>query len=744
VVNLLLEGDDLEALLLRAHREGGSTARIVRAEKVRRGGILGFFAKEGFEVAVEIPADGEPPHDPPAGRRAPSTPPALTGRPDRPALPAASARPTGPESSGASAAPALPALPLPARPTRPTRPVRTRPAPMRALPALPTLSSPSPAPATSTPPPGGPLAEATPVGASPAELLAARFAAPRAGRTPEPELERSGSSPVVPTPAVAEPIPVDLEPVAPVTLLPAAESPVPSPAGPDEVVDRAGPETAQEEDQGLHESLIQALLVETLLAQDVEDDAPFASLDFPRVESPAPSGPGVGDATDPSTLNAAPTTADPVRVTPSSVAPGSGLWSDPDAGGPRATDEPGSIDQPGTTDEPGAADQPGTADQPGVVAGTGAPAEPSTADRPGTAEPAAVEQTGAARRSGRRALRRTPAPVLPAQQDQQDQQDRQDPPLAPPVDGVLPADEELPVGEPFAAQPEAGRELGSPTTVVIPRARPRRGRRALPLPRPAMDDERRFAGFAAAAGEESRPVGRHDSRTPAGLSEVTRSRPGRDGEDGPGDEPVDAPIGDAAGLAALGVPADWIDERAGGDRFGSILTLLRRLPPARIDPATAVVAVVGPVGSVELEAHRTALDLPVAGRPRRVTLVPGTAGVDRRSAIARSKRVRPVVVSVPIDGFDDPEDVRKILAEIGAEAVVVVLPATQPPAEVADWVRALDRVDALVLDGALDVPAPAAVLTLGLPVARVGGAAMDRTGWAALLCARLSAFDTAR
>jgi hypothetical protein len=56
--NLLLEGEDLEALLARAHAEGGRNARIVRAQKVRRGGFLGFFAREAFEVAVEIPAGG--------------------------------------------------------------------------------------------------------------------------------------------------------------------------------------------------------------------------------------------------------------------------------------------------------------------------------------------------------------------------------------------------------------------------------------------------------------------------------------------------------------------------------------------------------------------------------------------------------------------------------------------------------------------------------------------------------------
>ncbi|MFN8080971.1 MAG: hypothetical protein U0Q19_15560 [Kineosporiaceae bacterium] len=68
MASLLLEGDDLEQLLLRAQREGGPHARIVRAEKVRHGGVMGFFAREGYEVALEIPDDapGASP-TPPAG-----------------------------------------------------------------------------------------------------------------------------------------------------------------------------------------------------------------------------------------------------------------------------------------------------------------------------------------------------------------------------------------------------------------------------------------------------------------------------------------------------------------------------------------------------------------------------------------------------------------------------------------------------------------------------------------------------
>ena len=58
--DLLLEGDDLEALLSRVHAEGGPGARIVRAEKVRQGGFMGFFARERFEVAVEVPEGNAP------------------------------------------------------------------------------------------------------------------------------------------------------------------------------------------------------------------------------------------------------------------------------------------------------------------------------------------------------------------------------------------------------------------------------------------------------------------------------------------------------------------------------------------------------------------------------------------------------------------------------------------------------------------------------------------------------------
>ena len=55
---LLLDGEDLRTLMLRVRDEMGPDAKIVRAERVRTGGIAGFFAKEHYELTVEVP---EPP-----------------------------------------------------------------------------------------------------------------------------------------------------------------------------------------------------------------------------------------------------------------------------------------------------------------------------------------------------------------------------------------------------------------------------------------------------------------------------------------------------------------------------------------------------------------------------------------------------------------------------------------------------------------------------------------------------------
>ena len=55
---LLLEGEDLPGLMLQVRDRFGPRATIVRAERVRRGGLAGFFAREHYELTVEVLDNG--------------------------------------------------------------------------------------------------------------------------------------------------------------------------------------------------------------------------------------------------------------------------------------------------------------------------------------------------------------------------------------------------------------------------------------------------------------------------------------------------------------------------------------------------------------------------------------------------------------------------------------------------------------------------------------------------------------
>jgi len=51
---LRFEGGELEELLERVRAEVGPDARIVAANRIRQGGVAGFFAREGYEVVVDL------------------------------------------------------------------------------------------------------------------------------------------------------------------------------------------------------------------------------------------------------------------------------------------------------------------------------------------------------------------------------------------------------------------------------------------------------------------------------------------------------------------------------------------------------------------------------------------------------------------------------------------------------------------------------------------------------------------
>ncbi len=98
-----LRGESLEGIEWRLFNSHGSTARIIAAEKVSEGGLGGFFARQFFEVVVEVddgaaapegavPAPGQPGYRPPASGKAKKR----AGRPpESAASPAASGIPSG-------------------------------------------------------------------------------------------------------------------------------------------------------------------------------------------------------------------------------------------------------------------------------------------------------------------------------------------------------------------------------------------------------------------------------------------------------------------------------------------------------------------------------------------------------------------------------------------------------------------------------------------------------------------------
>ncbi len=59
--SLQFDGPDLESVLAEALAEAGPASRIVAADRVRRGGFAGFFAREHFEVIVEVDDEGAGP-----------------------------------------------------------------------------------------------------------------------------------------------------------------------------------------------------------------------------------------------------------------------------------------------------------------------------------------------------------------------------------------------------------------------------------------------------------------------------------------------------------------------------------------------------------------------------------------------------------------------------------------------------------------------------------------------------------
>lgn len=708
--NLLLEGPDLEALLLRAHQEGGAQARIVRAEKIRRGGVLGFFAREGFEVAVELPEntvrdaahpDAAHPDAHPDAASAPSPgspslrapvaqadpiPAGLMGLADRVSDEERQVETVSrvPEFRYAEAALGeIPVFEPAVFPEHESWPVATTTTPNG-------LRRPEPEPEPETEPaidrpreqPAGAASDdvSTPLRPPFTALIDQLRVGVRDGRHREEGVRHTADHPVVAalhaglteehdtsTAHIVSALEAEAwaqvrtaataEPLTPGT----DETAMPEPAA------DASPEAQTHPFEPYHEDPVETV------AHDQADPEEQA---MPQAHSPQPSN-----------RNATIVPSRPVKRSRRGVP------------AQRHVEPEQSLEQ---------VLQRASDPEPVPVDDEGPDAEPlhPVEEQPEVAEErvrkAAWWRLGTLRRQH-------------ADQASELWTPEDDERLA--ADTHWSADPHVPDAE-FGA--EFGVEFDAQPDIRFdgqPEVAPSAGVPDIPTPARSAPSPAPVAGFTAAAMSGRPPM------------------------------PAAATIGDGDALAEdrrtlrdLGIPAAWTRRLRPGDRFTSILAVLD-LPEVQISAETPVIAVVGPADVVQLEAHRTALDLPADGRPRQVVALPATDGKQRRNAIARAMATRPVVVAIPLEAGEDAERAVAATRSVQADAVIAIVDADQPLEAMTRFIESLDRVDAIALDGALEAEQPAAVLSLDVPVVRLDGISVDRIGWAALLCAQLAARD---
>lgn len=630
--NLLLEGDDLEALLIRAHAEGGVNARIVRAEKVRHGGMLGFFAKESFEVAVEIPEVDAPLPDTPessaAGREA---------VPHRPDAPTTAGTPVPPAPPAPGRGPGPVDAPTPGQGTL----TGTIPAPRRP----PTASGAGP----DHPAAAGLLGLADRVSA--AERAAARAAATAASRSLAARTTATAQRPErIVLPGAA---PADREPVGVPALAPSSSASAGRPA-----------------------------------------------------DGARDTGAGAG---------AAPPGPDTTVLAPSRpAASGAGHGGGPPPGGPPPGGPPSGSGFPAGRSIPFEDVPPDAAAEERDPFDDGVPTwvipheEPTAQVRPSTARPeftALLDQL----RAG------TQPPRQPGRYEE--------------LSGPVPA----PRSRAESLYAEASGEGARPETAAAPFPEHH--------PTPVSSPSTAYPVPAPRPAHPARGTDPRGESDEPGAPPFPAPPPPPAARRGSGDrrQPADPGLAaDRRTLRDLGVPAAWTRRLRGGDRFSAVVRMLERMPDVDLDADLPVVALVGPAGPVQLEAHRTALDLHLDDRPRPVVVVPR----DRRSrgaAIARSHRLGVCVVAVETNGYDCDETVAETLQAVEADAVIALVDASSPTEECQRWLDAIGQVDAITVDNAAAAAANAAPLQLGLPVVRLDGIPIDRITWAAVLCAQLEA-----
>ena len=840
--SLLLEGDDPEALLERAQVEGGPRARIVRMGKVRQGGVMGFFAKERYEVAVEIPDDAEGP--------------ALEGRPSNDALLSSlgERQQTPFEQQLTEREDAERRMNLPSQ--RPaTEPERLRPAYGPA--AAPAASRRPAAPqvtATAGAHPTGPLPGAiTPVSAVPARAAAPVAPVTAVAATPaQPSVAPLGSRTAPPSyaqvqeqvlnrrhedlsdaeaPALARHGLLDIvdrvNAVERAATRAVAGQPLGEPEGVQFSLPLPRPSTgARSDDFSLeheHEQIAASAAfaagyarahtgtAEEIMTDDVAALAalrrrpfematfPAASLGHPLAPADARSGPD-GEPQQAAAPESAPepvvTTIDDLTVRVDS--PGARRQSTP------WDDDPAEVDGP-VVDAAEVDDTETTMEIPVVAATEAVETVPEDLDQellmtpelmtieqllpqqmrplsPLAVESIEAEAAAAVRLATEQAAEQARAEAAAEAAHRQAELEAlvQAQARALAAVEVAQADTARREAEQLARHAiEAAERAGREAVEAAARATREAVEAAERTAFEALQTAERLAAEAReATAEQTRTVAelisQREEAAAAAAVRAERERISRDaarywpGQAQPalatpqrqplpvgrahGNDLVDPVTGEAtatawndtqvlqdrARLRDLGVPVAWTRRLRSGDRLSSVLRMLDGLPQSDVDRTTPVVAVVGPAGGVQFEAHRLALDLHVGNRPRPVVVVPAR-GTGRVAAMATVHRLETCIVALECDDEGDLAAVLEAFEVVQPSAVVAMVDASLPISATQEWLDALQTVDLVTVDGATEAAQPAAVLRLGLPVLRLDGTIVDRTAWAALLTARLEA-----
>jgi hypothetical protein len=216
--------------------------------------------------------------------------------------------------------------------------------------------------------------------------------------------------------------------------------------------------------------------------------------------------------------------------------------------------------------------------------------------------------------------------------------------------------------------------------------------------------------------------------------------------------PVATPSNDKAAvlepdarLRALGLPRELTPPAFTDDVRGALEQRLAQLPPPPPLPRTrgAVIAIAGIGTSPIAFARRLATELHID--PDDVSLRSPETMVELARAVepeplrgSRRRAAAPTIVACTIgSGRAQLRWAYRVLERLEPTITWAVVDASMKPEDVEHRIDLLGGVDVIALAGIADTTSPAAILALGVPVARLGSRPATPAVWADLLTDRL-------